>query len=202
MSAVLERCRAERAEAVATMEAILANVGERDLVDAERAILESSRQRIGELDAQIEPLAEWDQLATRHADAVAALPAPATERRRMDGTDRPPMYRSAGEFLVDYLRANGIMERGVRDEAAAARVYQARADQTTATLTGILPTPVVGAVTSLVDANRPLITSLGGAKPLGGIPGTSFSRPKITQHTTVGSQGGAAGEKTQLPSQK
>ena len=51
---------------------------------------------------------------------------------------------------------------------------------------------------NLIDAQRPLIVSLGGAKPLGNIPGTSFSRPKITRHTAVGKQ---AGEKTPLASQ-
>jgi len=93
------------------------------------------------------------------------------------------------------------MERGVRDEQAAARIAQTRvvADQKTTDTTGILPTPIVGAVVDLIDANRPLISSLGGAKGLGGIPGSTFTRPKITQHVTVGVQ---SGEKTQLSSQK
>jgi HK97 family phage major capsid protein len=180
------------------MSAILDQVGDRDLVDAERAILQSSRDRIAELDAQIEPLRAWDELAERHAETVNALPAPASvERRRVDGADRRAVYRTAGEFLVDYLRANGLMERGVRDEAAAARVYQARADQTTTQTPGLLPTPIVGAVVNLIDTNRPLISSLGGAKPLGGIPGTTFTRPKIATHSQVGVQ---AAEKTALPS--
>jgi hypothetical protein len=86
------------------------------------------------------------------------------------------------------------------DTNAAARI-QARvvADQKTSDTTGILPTPIVGTVVNLIDANRPLITSLGGARALAGVPGATFTRPKITQHTLVGVQ---AGEKTQLPSQK
>ena len=44
---------------------------------------------------------------------------------------------------------------------------------------------------NLIDANRPLISSLGGAKALGGIPGATFTRPKITQHTLVGAAGRA-----------
>ena len=80
-------------------------------------------------------------------------------------------------------------------------MYQARvvADQKTSDTTGILPTPIVGGVVNLIDANRPLITSLGGAMGLAGIPGATFSRPKITQHTTVGVAGG---RETQLASQK
>jgi len=203
MNAVLERLREQRAEQVASMDAILGQVVDRDLVDAERGLLEAARGRIAELDAQITPLQAFEDMRAAHADTSAAIRpeiVPAGPRRA-DGGDRAPVYRSAGAFLVDYLRAHGIMERGVVDPGAAARVQQARvvANQTTADTPGILPTPIVGGVVSLIDANRPLITSLGGARGLGGIPGTTFTRPKITQHTTVGVQ---AGEKTQLPSQK
>jgi hypothetical protein len=71
------------------------------------------------------------------------------------------------------------------------------ADQKTSDTTGLIPTPVVGPVVSLIDANRPLIQSLG-AHPLN-FPGASFTRPKITQHSLVGV---ASGEKAELPSQK
>jgi hypothetical protein len=112
------------------------------------------------------------------------------------------MYRTPGAFLVDYLRGRGIMDPHVRDEAAMARVqaaYAARADQTTADTPGLLPEPIVGGVVNLIDAQRPLVTSLGGARPMGNIPGTTFSRPSIAQHVSVGKQ---AGEKQALPSQK
>ena len=93
------------------------------------------------------------------------------------------------------------MERGRPDADAAARVYTARviSDQKTSDTPGILPTPIVGQVVNLIDATRPLITSLGGAKAMAGIPGSTFTRPKITQHTLVGVQ---AGEKTQLPARR
>jgi hypothetical protein len=122
----------------------------------------------------------------------------------MDGIDIMPNYRSAGAFLVDYLRAAGIMQRGNVDHEALARVQQARAvaDQKTTDTPGILPTPIVGSVVDLIDATRPFITSVGGGKAMAGIPGTTFSRPKITQHVLVGVQAAGAGEKTQLPSQK
>jgi HK97 family phage major capsid protein len=200
-NAVLESLLAQRAEQIATMDAILAQVEDRDLVDAEKGLLEAARKRIADLDAQIEPLQEYEKLHDTHNDAVGSLPRPIpAQPRSLDRQDRFE-YRSPGAFLVDYLRANGITERGVRDEAAAARVYSARAvaDQKTSDTPGILPTPIVGTVVNLIDANRPLITSLGGAKPMGNIPGTTFTRPKITQHAQAGLQ---AGEKTQLPSQK
>ena len=204
MNVVLERLREQRAEQIATMDAILEQVGDRDLVDAERSLLEAARQRLAEIDAQIEPLAAFDALREAHRDTVSSTPgAPAIPARAMSGPERATQYGSAGAFVVDYLRAQGIMDRSAgRDEAAIARVqgaYAMRADQTTGDTPGILPTPIVGGVVNLIDANRPLISSLGGAKPLGNIPGTTFTRPKINQHVLVGKQ---AAEKTALASRK
>ena len=199
---VLERLRQARAEQIATIDAILEQVGEdRDLVDAERSLLEAARGRIAEIDAQIEPLAAFETMRDAHDETVRGLPRPEPVRVPAAARSVEPVYRTAGAFLVDYLRARGIMERGQRDDAAANRVqaaYAMRADQTTADTPGLLPTPVVGGVVNLIDAQRPLIVSLGGALPLGGIPGTSFSRPRISRHVTVGKQ---AGEKTALSSQ-
>jgi HK97 family phage major capsid protein len=192
----------ERAQQVATIDAILEQVDGRDLVDAEKSLLEAAQQRISALDAQIKPLEEFEKLRAAHQTSAAGLAPerPPAQARRLEGPERAPIYRSAGEFMVDYVRAHGILERGVRDEAAAARIAQTRtvADQKTSDTTGVLPTPIVGSVVNLIDANRPLIQSLGGAKGLG-FAGASFTRPKITQHTTVAVQ---SAEKTQLSSQK
>jgi HK97 family phage major capsid protein len=210
---VLERFIAERNELCATIESVLNQVEGRDLTDAETAVLEHTRTRIQELDKQIEPLEQYEKVKAAHQATVAEMPHPEPTRgngyverppaqpRRLDGNDGMPNYRSAGAFVVDYLRAAGIMNRGQPDPEAMQRVQQARAvaDQKTADTPGILPTPIVGPVVNLIDSNRPLISSLGGAKAMAGIPGTTFSRPKITQHTLVGVQ---SGEKTQLPSQK
>jgi len=216
---VLQRLLDERDTLVDTIENVLMQVEGRDLTDAEQQVLERTRERIKELDAQIKPLEEYERVRDAHRDTradLAPVPPPPNGRvpdrvpaepRRMDGIDpNAPTYRSAGAYVVDYLRAFGMMERGVRDESAMARVVQSRAvaDQKTTDSTGILPTPIVGSVVNLIDATRPFISSLGGSKPMGGIPGATFTRPKITQHTTVGQQvpAGGAGEKTQLPSQK
>jgi HK97 family phage major capsid protein len=205
-NAVLESLREQRAEQIATMDAILAGVENRDLVDAERGILDAARERITNIDAQITPLEDFENLRAAHTETVSRLPQPTgtpAEPRRLDTVERGCGYATAGAFLVDYIRANGYADpQRVRDDAAMARVqaaYQVRADQTTADTPGLLPVPIIGTVVSLIDANRPLITSLGGARGLGGIPGTTFNRPKVTQHTTVGTQ---AAEKTALPSQK
>jgi HK97 family phage major capsid protein len=202
MNPVLEAKLAERAEQIATMDALLSQVDDRDLVDAERSLLEASKERIGRLDDQIKPLEDYERLRAEHGATTAALariPVPA-EPRRADGGERRMEYSSAGAFLVDYIKARGLMDRGIIDTAAEARI-RAVADQKTTDTGGILPTPIVGQVVNLIDPSRPFISSIG-AKPLGGIPGTTFTRPKITQHTTVGVQTAGAGEKTQLSSQK
>jgi HK97 family phage major capsid protein len=215
MNVVLDRFIAERNELCATIESVLNQVEGRDLTDAEQAVLEHTRTRIQELDKQIAPLEEYERVKAQHQSTIAELPRPEprlaavpdrervpAQPRRLDGIEGAPQYRTAGAFVVDYLRAAGIMTRGHVDVDALTRVNQVRvvADQKTTDTTGILPTPIVGPVVDLIDANRPLISSLGGAKAMAGIPGTTFSRPKITQHVTVGTQ--ASGEKTQLPSQK
>jgi hypothetical protein len=209
---VLDSLLTERAQQISTIDSILAEVEGRDLTDAERGLLERARERIGDIDKQIEPLEKFEALRGTHADTARQigmggrpdlLPA---EPRRIDGANGRAAHRTPGAFLVDYLRAYGITDRGRPDEQAAARLAQTRAvaDQKTTDTPGILPTPIVGTVVNLIDANRPFVSSLGGAKALGGIPGATFTRPKITQHVLVGQQvpAGGAGEKTQLPSQK
>jgi HK97 family phage major capsid protein len=194
----------QRAEQLATVDALMNQVDGRDLVDAERSLLDAARQRIEQIDAQIAPLQAIEDLRSSHAGALAELgqpDRPPAQPRRADGGDRTPEYRSAGHFMVDLIHARGMMGSEPDPEAGRRVMLATRAvaDQKTSDTTGILPTPIVGEVVNLIDANRPLISSLGGARSLAGIPGATFNRPKITQHTTVGAQ---AGEKTQLPSQK
>ena len=207
MNIVLERLREQRAEQLASMDAVLSQVEGRDMVDAERSLLEAARQRIAEIDAQIEPLEAFETLRAAHVDSVGELPRPDSvpaQPRRADMATRDFPYATPGQYLADLCRASGCLpggQHGDPDAQAATRIAQARAVaiQTTADTPGVLPTPVVGAVVSLIDANRPLISSLGGAKPLGSIPGSTFTRPFVSQHTTVGKQ---PGEKQELPSRK
>ena len=149
MNLVLERLREQRAEQISTMDAILAQVENRDLVDAERSILNACRDRLGEIDAQIEPLAAFESIRDAHGTALDALARPAipAQPRAVGGLEARNPYASPGAFVVDYLRAFGILDRSAaRDEAAAGRIAQSRAvgDQTTADTPGLLPQPVVG----------------------------------------------------------
>ena len=71
------------------------------------------------------------------------------------------------------------------------------ADQKLADNPGIVPVPVVGGLVDQLTAARPFINSVANRPlPAGG---STFNRPRITQHAAVGLQ---ATEKTQLASQK
>ena len=220
-NAVLDRLLAQRGEQETFIDQLLARVNEedRDLVDAERGNLEAARQRIAELDAQINPLEDFERVRTAHR---ANVPAPrpvsvdqgAQPRARLanDRQSAEGQYRSAGAFVVDYIRARGYSGEGVSpDQGARERVARAwgrdwddyhstRAilNQTTAETPSLLPVPVVGSIETDLDASRPFVASIG-ARPLGGIPGKKFYRPVVTQHTLVGVQ---SAEKTELPSRQ
>ena len=209
-NAVLDRLAAERAAQVTFVDEMLSRVDSegRDMVDAEQSNLAAARERIAALDEQIEPIAEFEASRQTAVAAMSALRTGGAERPAgavgLDGS-RPATYGSAGAFIVDTLRARGFMtdprsgQRLPADPDAAARVRYAVENQTTADTPGLLPHPIVGGVVNLIDASRPFITSIGGGRSMGGIPGKTFGRPKITQHTLAGEQ---VGEKTQLPSRK
>jgi hypothetical protein len=207
-NAVLERLETQRAEQISFIDNLLNRVDAegRDLTDSEQANLTATRQRVGEIDAQLAPLREFEELRGASADGLrrAVGADPAGDPRPLGaggGAGAKFAYRSAGAWMVDYLRAHDVK---VPDAAAlarlegAARQLAAIQNQITTDTPGLLPTPVVGPVVDTLDGSRPFIASIG-AKPLAGIAGTGFSRPKITQHVQVGAQ---TAEKTDLPSRK
>lgn len=220
---VLARLQRERDTQIEFCDRLLAEVERhdngdgtkgRDLSETEKANLESSRKRIGELDNQIKPLKEFDELRGAHQQTTSRFtptgggdPAPAGSGMGATTTDREHKYRSTGEFLADVYKASGVGMRNnklrlSRDavDAAAARLRShglsvegeilsraAEPHNTTDEVPGLLPTSIVGPIMSDVDAARPFISSIG-AKDLGGIPGLTFERPTITQHVQVAKQ--------------
>lgn len=143
----------------------------------------------------------------------------------------PHLYRTRGHVMVDQLRALGSIRPGDRPDPeardrliSAGVVYdgmnpqdyerattaharsvdrymsQERAVNITTDTPGILPTPIVGSVMSDLDASRPFISSIG-AQAMDGIPGKTFSRPLVTQHTAAGKQT-TEGTATGIGSQK
>jgi hypothetical protein len=111
-----------------------------------------------------------------------------------DAPARPTevQYRSAGEYVLDMWKA-GL---GSPDANQRLELYnRAAAHQTTSDNTGLLPTPILGPVVNFIDSARPLVAALGPRQ----LPGSSFSRPRVTQHTAVAVQ---SAEKAELTSQK
>jgi hypothetical protein len=71
---------------------------------------------------------------------------------------------------------------------------RAASHNTTANIAGLLPTPILGPVLNFIDAARPVVNALGPQQ----LPTSTFSRPKVTQHTAVAAQ---SAEKAELTSQ-
>ena len=108
---VLDRLRQERAKHVDYIAQLLAHVDEnqRDLVDAETAALTSARERIGQIDAQIEPLEAFEATRSAHEETVAAVqPTIRSQQQgatRLGVQPRPVVYPTAGHFVVDKIRS-------------------------------------------------------------------------------------------------
>lgn len=202
---VLDRLWEERAKQVDFIDQSLAKVQEekRDLVEAEERNLADARDRVKRIDEQIKPLQEFEDLRSAGTQAGQTYRTPAAQPDAGDGDSRLSFntagrefeYRTAGEFLADGWRsvnkdderARGRLEsNGIRVEGGML-VRAAAPHTTTAETPGLLPVPIVGEIMKNIDAARPFISSVG-PKDLGGIPGSSFKRPIVTQSVTVGKQ--------------
>src|SRR4029077_1537074 len=160
------------------------------LSDQEMELITRARDRLQSLTAQITPLKEARRISSESANEVAELHRLFNEHKN----DKPVevAYRSAGEYVLDYWKA-GL---GAHDAQERLQLFErAAAHQTTGDNPGLLPAKMVEPVINYIDAARPLATALGVKQ----LPGGSFSRPKISQHTNVAPQ---AGEKTELVSRK
>ena len=95
--------------------------------------------------------------------------------------------------MLDYWKGS----LGAQDAMKRMDLYnRAASHQTTADNPGLLPTPIVGPVVNFIDLARPITTWLGPRQ----IPAQTWTRPKVTQHTSVAPQ--PVGEKNELVSQK
>jgi HK97 family phage major capsid protein len=161
----------------------------RDLSSQEMEMVTRSRDRQSELNAQAGPMQEAARIALESRERIMQIGKLTGDQPEKS---REVSYRSAGEYVLDQWRS------GLGDGDASRRLEmynRAASHQTTADSPGLIPTPIVGPVVDFIDASRPLVTALGPRQ----LPGQNWSRPKVTQHTTVGVQ---SGEKAELTSQK
>ena len=161
-----------------------AESSKRDLTAQELELVGRTRDRIDELNKQVDPL--------REAAAISAASRRRTEEidesvRQAGDPAKPLEYRTAGEYVLDRWRA----QLGEREAINRVELYhRAAAHQTTADNPGLMPESILGPIVNFVDESRPLVSALG-ARPL---PGGSWSRPRVTQHTQVGKQAAQKGE--------
>jgi hypothetical protein len=213
-SPMLQRLYDERDQCVSFVDQTVAGANVegqiRNLSTSELEGLERTKARINELDAQIKPLEEFEQLRSAGDRAVQAYrptPLPAGGQPAMIGTgyglgaqveQRAYAYKTRGEVIVDQIRATSVSQGGLSDPNARNRLLSAgciypgatddeiRVTQVTGDTPGILPVPIIGEVMDDVDAARPFVTSVG-PKALS-FAGETFKRPLITQHTAVAKQ--------------
>lgn len=220
----LKRLLAERQDRMDFIAGILEGVekANRDMVDAEKENLRAAQDRVKQLDAQIKPLQDWEELRSAHSNVAGQISQTRMPADRGNSTgnhtslgvkdrDAQP-YESAGHFVVDYLRAMGqrTQQGDIAPDADAAQRTQmalgrsftpeerAVAHQTTADTPGLLPKPIIGTILDDLDGDRPLVSAVG-ALPLTVVQGKTFSRPYVTQHTQVAEQ---TAEKQELVSRK
>lgn len=200
MNLYLERCLTRREELRADAETVLTVAAQenRDVTDPERASVEGMYREIQRLDGEIEPLHQAEVRNANHERTVADLERnAAAKRNEPTPSGQLERYRNnVGLWLSDWGTQRGDPHAAQRIARAHAE-WRVVADQKLADNPGIVPIPVVGDLVGSLSTSRPVIDSvINRPLPAGG---STFNRPKITQHAAVGLQ---ATEKTQLASQK
>jgi len=197
--AMIRRLQSELEERNSAAQAIIANAQDknRDLNESEMETVRGLRSRMSELQVQLDELESTAQQASKLNERMRQIDTAIVTARKNAG-DGEISYRSAGAWALDaYQAATGNRQAAERLET----FYRVAAHQKTPDNLGIIPDPVVGNVISFIDAARPLVSFIGPQS----LPGATWHRPVVTQHTSVavqGSAGAAADEKSELVSQK
>jgi HK97 family phage major capsid protein len=163
----------------------------RDLDPKELELITRARDRITVVNGLLEPLREASRIARQSRETTATIAAEYARERNPE-SGQVVEYRSAGAYVLDRWRA------GLGGEEAAGRIdlfHRAAAHQTTADNPGLLPEQILGPVVNFVDEARPLVNFFGPRQ----LPSGSWSRPRVTQHTQIGTQ---SAEKAELVSRK
>jgi HK97 family phage major capsid protein len=161
----------------------------KDLSDEQTALVNDVNGRMADVNKKLEPLLENRRIAGDSSERVAQL------AKFMQNQPRPAAdveYRSAGHYAIDMWRA-GLGQPEARERLDT--FNRAAAHQTTTDSTGLLPSGILQPVLNFIDAARPVVSALGPRQ----LPGSGWSRPKVTQHTAVAAQ---SAEKAELNSQK
>jgi len=186
---MLARYVAEIEDRQQFIDGIVEAAGGKDLTDDQLELVSETRNRIAKVNELMGPLEEARRISGDSAERIRQL---AVYMNQQPATPREVEYRSAGEYICELWRARlGTQEAQDRLEI----YHRAASHQTTADNAGLIPTPILGPVVDFIDSNRALVTQLGPRQ----LPGQTWSRPLVTQHTSVAVQ---SAEKAELVSQK
>ena len=187
---------------VSDMDALLTTAAgeDRDLTDAEQAAYRGMAEQCKEIETEVGPLRDVEMAHQRMRTVQTELAGAAQVRAAQPPTATGQLARytqqGAGAWLADWGAKGTDPEARARLQRAHAE-YRVVADQKLADNPGVVPVPILGDVINLLNATRPFCNSVT-QRPMPA-SGATFTRPKITQHVSVGKQ---ATEKTQLASQK
>jgi HK97 family phage major capsid protein len=203
MPQFLDRLYGEREAALALIDEVTsaAEADERDLSDAEQAVITRNQARVAdELDPQI-VIAEATETA-RSAHVRAAGGAPVSRTAPVEVIDREGevIYRSFAEYARDQLitRYDAIAQRAggaVARQAAEQRIERAVANTISTDVPGLLPPQYLTTIFDIISKSRPIVESARRVNLTSGL----LRYPHITQKPIVGKQ---TAEKTEAPSQK
>ncbi len=170
----------------------------REVTKEEQTLVERDQSRAEELKKAIEHYSAIEVTRAKVADMRAKTPHSSTSRQSTAivverEQDPDAVMREAFPTVGDYMQTAARALRG--DKSAADEIARATAHQLLADNPGIVPRPILGPIVSLVNNDRPFISSISVKR----LPAGSFDRPIISQHVKVGVQ---AAEKTLTESQK
>jgi HK97 family phage major capsid protein len=187
---MLARYVAEIEDRQQFIDGIVEAAGGKDLTDEQVELVTETRNRISKVNDLMKPLEEARRISGDSAERIRQI---AEYMQDKPTRPEPVEYRSAGQYVLDYWKGS----LGASDAMQRLDMYnRAASHQTTADNPGLLPTPIVEPVVNFIDTARPITTWLGSRQ----IPSNSWTRPKVTQHTSVAAQ--PTGEKNELVSQK
>lgn len=197
MDVMISKLNEER-EAKLKLATELANTAaaeNRDLSTNELEIITRSKDRVGEIDNQLKVLIRESDLDEQSQVRLAQL-AGAT----IGGGDNAPVqYRSAGEYLHDYIATIiGEGDKRTRSVERLQRYHRAASHVTTGNFTGVFPDAIVGPLINTINTDRPLVAALG----TNAVPnGPSFRRPRLNDANVATGVALQANQKDELVSQ-
>jgi HK97 family phage major capsid protein len=160
-----------------------------ELSEAEQATWDELRAQAETYAERLTVLASREELDQRAAATLARITRSATDPPAGVGIAGQPVYRSPGEYAMDYMR----MQHG--DHQARSRLQRALTDVTTSDAPGLVPPQVIGPLIGQWLTARPTVNSF--SHPTLPAVGMEVQRPHILQHVIVGQQ---TAEKTQVAS--